>query len=177
MDIAAASGLFSEISVAMKTFQIQRHADLPFNEQYVLWGLRLWSLGNDTGSNIASKIHEGFLRGGLPHAAQSLTRIMNIIASSGYRPPQIHCGCVGTVSDDENLILNSIAQCQIGNPEVLRFWFDDLVPPAIVSLLLSLLEEFANDLMEGGIFMSRERGYVGADLMVFASSQHKTTGI
>ena len=51
----------------MKIFQIKRHADLPFTEQYVLWGLRLWALGNDTGSNMASKIHEGFLRGGAPH--------------------------------------------------------------------------------------------------------------
>ena len=161
----------------MKIFQIKRHADLPFTEQYVLWGLRLWSLGQGTGSNMASKIHEGFLRGGAPHAARSLIRMMNMIASSGYRPPQMHCGCLGTVSDDENLILNSIAQCQIGNSEVLRFWLDDLVPPAIVSLLLLLLEEFANDLMEGGIFMSRERDYVGADLMIFLSCQHKAADI
>ena len=161
----------------MKIFQIKRHADLPFTEQYVLWGLRLWSLGNRTGSNMASKIHEGFVRGGAPNAARSLIRVMNIITSSGYRPPQMHCGCLGTVSDDENLILNSIAQCQIGNSEVLRFWLDDLVPPAIVSLLLPLLEEFANDLMEGGIFMSRERIYVGAGLMVFASSQQSAADI
>ncbi len=161
----------------MKIFQIKLHADLPFTEQYVLWGLRLWSLGDRTGSNMASKIHEGFLRGGAQHAARSLIRMMNMIASSGYRSPQMHCGCLETVSDDENLILNSIAQCQIGNSEVLRFWLNDLVPPAIVSLLLPLIEEFANDLMEGGIFMSRERGYVGADLMVFASSQHKAADI
>ena len=102
---------------------------------------------------------------------------MNMIASSGYRQPQMHCGCLETVSDDENLILNAIAQCQIGNSEILRFWLDDLVPPAITSLLLPLLEEFANDLMEGGIFMSTERSCVGADLMVFASSQHKATDI
>ena len=161
----------------MKIFQIKRHADLPFTEQYVLWGLRLWALGNGTGSNMASKIHEGFLRGGAPHAARSLIRIMNMIASSGYRPPQMHCGCLETVSDDENLILNAIAQCQIGNSEILRFWLDDLVPPAITCLLLPLLEEFANDLMEGGIFMSRERSCAGADLMVFASSQHKAADI
>ena len=161
----------------MKTFQIKRHADLPFTEQYVLWGLRLWALGNDTGSNMASKIHEGFLRGGAPHAARSLIRIMNMIASSGYRPFQLHCRCLETVSDDENLILNAIAQCQIGNSEILRFWLDDLVPPAISSLLLPLFEEFANDLMEGGIFMSRERSCAGADLMVFASSQHKAADI
>ena len=89
------------------------------------------------------------MRGGDPHAAQSLIRIMNMIASSGYRPPQMHCGCLETVSDDENLILNAIAQCQIGNSQILRFWLDDLVPPAISSLLLPLIEEFATDLMEG----------------------------
>ena len=106
---------FSETSIAMKIFQIKRHADLPFTEQYVLWGLRLWALGNDTGSNMASKIHEGFLRGGAPHAARSLTRVMNILASSSCRQPHLRCACLDTVSDDENLILNSIAQCQIGN--------------------------------------------------------------
>ena len=133
----------------MKTFQIKRHADLPFTEQYVLGGLRLWALGNGTGSNMASKIHVGFFCEVELHAARSLIRIMNIIAGSGYRPPQMHCGCLETVSDDENLILNAIAQCQIGNSEILRFWLDDLVRPAITSLLLPLLEEFANDLMEG----------------------------
>ena len=85
--------------------------------------------------------------------------------------------CSETVSDDENLTLNAIAQCQIGNSEILRFWLDDLVPPAITCLLLPLFEEFANDLMEGGIFMSTERSCIGADLMVFASSQHKATDI
>ena len=161
----------------MEIFQIKRHAALPFSEHYVLWGLRLWTLGNGTGSNMASKIHEGFLRGGAPHAARSLIRIMNMIASSGYRPFQLHCRCLETVSDDENLILNAIAQCQIGNSEVFHFWLDDLVPPVISSLLLPLIEEFANDLMEGGIFMSRERSWVGADPMVFASSQYKATDI
>lgn len=161
----------------MKIFQIERHSDLPFTEQYVLWGLRLWSLGNKTGSNMMSKIHAGFLRGGAPHAARSLTRMMNILAGSGHRQPQMNCACLGTVSDDENLILNSIAQCQIGNSEVLRFWLNDLAPPAIVSLVLPLLEELANDLMEGGIYMSRERIYVGAGLMVFASSQQQPVDI
>lgn len=161
----------------MKIFQVERHADLPFTEQYVLWGLRLWSLGNRTGSNMMPKIHEGFLRGGAPHAARSLTRIMDILASSGHRPPQMNCACLDTVSDDENLILNSIAQCQIENSEILRFWLDDLAPPAIVSLLLPFLEEFANDLTEGGIFMSRERIYVGAGLMVYASSKQQPADI
>ena len=161
----------------MKIYQIHRHSDLPFNEQYVLWGLRLWSLGNRTGLNMMSNIHEGFLRGGAPHAARSLTRMMSVIASSSYHPAQINCPCLDIVSDDENLILNSIAQCQIGNSEVLRFWLDDLAPPAIVSLLLPLLEEFTNDLMEGGISMSHERVYVGAGLMVFASSQQQPTVI
>ena len=123
------------------------------------------------------KIHEGFLRGGAPHAARSLTRIMDILASSGHRPPQMNCACLDTVSDDENLILNSVAQCQIENSEILRFWLDDLAPPAIVSLLLPFLEEFANDLTEGGIFMSRERIYVGAGLMVYASSKQQPADI
>ena len=161
----------------MKIFQIKRHADLPFTEQYVLWGLRLWSLGQGTGSNMASKIHEGFLRGGAPHAARSLTRVMNILASCSCRPPHLRCACLETVSDDENLILNSIAQCQIGNSEVLRFWLNDLAPPAIFSLVLPLLEEFAIDLMEGGIVMSRERIYVGAGLIVCAPSRHQSINI
>ena len=155
-------------------FQIACNSNLPFNEQYVLWGLRLWHLGHRTDSHVMAELHAGFLGGGAPNAAQSLARMMMILANSCHRQPEVNCVCVDTVSDDENLILNSIAQCQIGNSGVLHFWLDELAPPPIVTLLLPLLEKFADDLIDGSIFMSRERIYLGSGLMVCASPKQQS---
>ena len=123
------------------------------------------------GFRHATSIARGFLKRWGSLCRSKLDPPHEYFASRVYHPIQINCACLNTVSDDENLILNAVAQCQIGNSEILRFRLDDLAPSSIVNLALPLFEEFANDLIEGGIYMSRERIYVGAGLMVFASSQ------
>ena len=133
------------------------HAALPFMEQYVLWGIRLWFTGLRTEFDMVHKIHEGFSRRGAPNAAKSLDRLMTTLTADLQCQFIVNVGNLNDVSEDEDLILNALAQCQAGNSEVIKFWLADLVPASLLSLTTTLFEEFSVDLIEGRLFVNQDR--------------------
>ena len=145
----------------------QLNANIPFMEQYVLSGIRLWSIGHRHGSDLGIKINEVFTRAGAPNAARSLDRLMNTIIGDLQRPFTINCNNISPLSEDENLILNAVAQCQVGNSEVIRFWLDDVIPHSLWTLVIPLFEEFTADLIEGGIYMSQQRIHNATDFYIY----------
>lgn len=141
----------------MQRYHVEEFTKLPFTEQFALWGFRLWSVGRRNEFNVREKLEQGFARGGAPLAAGTLCQLMETITPFLHRPLYVNFACYDVVTEDEDFFLNAIAQCQAGNGGTVKFWVADLVPAHLVPITQSLLEQFAEALVQGGIYMCQAR--------------------
>lgn len=121
---------------------------MPFAAQFLIWGMRSWVTALKSQQNFAEISGDGFAQFGLGAAGQSLDEVFQIVAVAASRPIDIRCIKCRQVSEDEVLLLETIAAGQSGNLNLAYAGLSELLPPAAVRnafpSLLSLAKLFAH---------------------------------
>lgn len=86
--------------------------DLPFSEQLVIWGVRLWVHGAKEGVEIHSTLTEGFEKVNATGACAALDRFMSVLAAGAIDTIDVRCRKCLNVSPDEHRILGVLAAWQ-----------------------------------------------------------------
>lgn len=86
--------------------------DLPFSEQLVLWGVRLWVQGLKNETNIQSQLRTAFKLAGAPEGHPALDDLMTVITVSADQGIDIRCTKCPSISPDELRILGALAAWQ-----------------------------------------------------------------
>lgn len=124
---------------------------LPFSEQFILWAVRKWVWAHRRGLNTVDVLREPFDQIGAPRTHYALDGFMSILSLCPETNINIQCTCRGTVSEDENHLLNiiSVLQSKEGRDDaesLLRAW----LPPAAMRWAMDQCQLLANDLAEAG---------------------------
>ena len=149
------------------------YSDLPFGEQLVLWGLRMWAKAFNRDANISEILREGFRLAGALDAFGFLDSIMYVFATAGRGVLDIRCPSCSEISIDEHRILGAIAVYQNGDSRLnsdpyLRCW----LRPAELRVIQEPTIKLANVLKKGNLIIrprpwaltiSVERSGVSAD--------------
>ena len=135
-------------------------SDLPFGEQLLLWGIRMWVRAFNDGASIHNILQNGFKLAGVPTALGSLDTMMGIFASSGRGVMNIRYPQCREISLDEHRILGAIAVLQhMDQPSdsdpYLSFW----IPSAALRILRGPTSQLAHIMKQGGL-MIRTRPWV-----------------
>ena len=130
------------------------YSDLPFGEQLVLWGVRMWTKAFNQGSNSNDIIQKGFRLAGVPESYISLDTIMHIIATSGEGIIDIRCTGCSSISIDEHRIIGAFAAYQssenhTNGDEYLSLW----LPPASLRIARGSAFKLANSFYDGGLML------------------------
>ena len=91
------------------------YSDLPFGEQLVLWGIRMWAKGLNEDTNISDILRQGFQLAGVQDAFGFIDSLMYVLATSGKGVIDVRCPGCSEISTDEHRLLGAIAiyQCEI----------------------------------------------------------------
>ena len=85
------------------------YSELPFGEQLVLWGIRMWVRAFNQGDNNHSVLQKGFSLAGVAEAYGALDAIMDVLSQSGQGVVDIRCPCCSEISFDEHRIIGALA--------------------------------------------------------------------
>ncbi|MAN79963.1 MAG: hypothetical protein CMM77_00685 [Rhodospirillaceae bacterium] len=86
--------------------------DLPFGEQLMLWGIRLWMRGFHDASPDQTILRTGFKLAGVPDAHSVLDGLMTVITTAATDTIDIRCPDCPDISVDEHLLMDVIAGLQ-----------------------------------------------------------------
>ena len=87
-------------------------SDLPFAEQFLLWGIRMWAFAFNQGVNNYEILHKGFGLAGVADAHEPLDYIMTIFSTSGRGTININCPKCNRITIDEHRIMGAVAAWQ-----------------------------------------------------------------
>ena len=130
------------------------YSELPFGEQLVLWGIRMWVRHFNQADNNHSVLQKGFSLAGVAEAYGALDAIMNVLSQSGRGVVDIRCPCSSEISFDEHRIIGALAACQYekhysSRDAYLSVW----LPPAASQVAYWHVFELANVLKKGGLML------------------------
>ena len=131
------------------------YSELPFGEQLVLWGIRMWVRAFNQGDNNHSVLQKGFSLAGVAEAYGALDAIMDVLSQSGQGVVDIRCTCSSEISFDEHRIIGALAACQYekhysSRDAYLSVW----LPPAASLTAYLHVFELANVLKKGGLMLN-----------------------
>jgi len=86
--------------------------ELPFGEQLMLWGMRLWMRSLRDGVQDQAILGTGFKLAGAPAAHPALDGLMTVITMAATAPIDIRCPHCSDISDDEHLLMDVVAGLQ-----------------------------------------------------------------
>jgi hypothetical protein len=86
--------------------------ELPFGEQLMLWGMRLWMRGFRDGTPDQTILRTGFKLAGVPDAHPALDSLMTVITTAATETIDIRCPECRDISTDEHLLMDVIAGLQ-----------------------------------------------------------------
>jgi hypothetical protein len=89
---------------------------LPRIEQTLLWAIRTWVLGRQTGEDMSFKLESVFRHVGATDAAVALQGLLWVLSQGLTRTLQVNCTCQMTVSADEDHLLQLF--CLLGDDRV-----------------------------------------------------------
>ena len=92
-----------------------KFSDLPFSEQFLLWGIRMWAQAHNHGVNNYEVLNKGFNLAGVEDAHEPLDYIMTIFSTSGQGVININCPQCSSVTIDEHRIMGAVAAWQSDN--------------------------------------------------------------
>jgi len=90
-------------------------SELPFAEQFLLWGIRMWAQAFNQGVNNYKVLNKGFCLAGVSDAHKSLDYIMTIFATSGKGIININCPKCNSITFDELRFMGAVAAWQSEN--------------------------------------------------------------
>ena len=130
------------------------YSDLPFGEQLVLWGLRMWAKAFNEDTNISGVLREGFRLAGVQNAFGFLDSIMYVFATAGRGTMDIRCPGCSKISIDEHRILGAVASYQsvdtlaVSDP-YLSLW----LPTTALRIVREPTMQLASILKKGGLIL------------------------
>ena len=128
--------------------------ELPFEEQILLWGIRVWVRNYRNDSNSQNLLHIAYSRAGVPSAHTGLDTMMEMITSNGYGVMEVRCPSCTKISSDEMRLMAAIAACQHGSSLndgdiYLKCW----AKPATLRILRPAAQLLAKALKDGGLLI------------------------
>lgn len=129
-------------------------SDLPFGEQLLLWGVRLWVRALKDEANAHDALNHGFKLAGAPGAHLALNGLMTVIATMASGNIDIRCSHCKEISEDEHLLMGAIAARQFGRSDreagaFISHWFSDGYLPHTFNPTAAL----ASDLKKAGLWV------------------------
>ena len=76
--------------------------ELPFGEQILLWGVRIWVNGHKNNSNIQTLLRSAYTYAGVPKAHAGLETMMEMITTAGCGVMEVRCPSCSKISYDEH---------------------------------------------------------------------------
>ena len=131
------------------------YSELPFGEQLVLWGVRMWVRSFNQGGNSHNVVQKGFSIAGVAAAYEALDALMNVLSQSGQGVVDIRCPCSSEISFDEHRILGAVAAFQYEEAHCSRgSYLSVWLSPLSSKLACTHLNELANVLKKGGLMFN-----------------------
>ena len=94
--------------------------NLPFPERLVLWSVRLWVDGLQSGCSISDQMRDAYRLARVEDAYLDLDAMMTIVATSSAGPIDIRCEQCASLSADEQIFLHWVAMSQAGFPKIME---------------------------------------------------------
>lgn len=130
------------------------YSDLPFPEQLVLWGFRMWAKAYNQNVNLSQVLKEGFRIAGVPLAFGFLHSMLEVLSTASIRPIDIRCPDCSQVSIDEHCILGAIAAYQFeGDRANSDRYLQPWLPPAALRIIREPTLDFATALKRGKLLL------------------------
>ena len=128
--------------------------ELPFGEQILLWGIRIWVRSYRDDSNIQNLLHIAYSRAGVPSAHTGLDTMMEMIIANGYGVMEVRCPSCTKISADEMRLMAAIVAWQHGSSSddgdiYLECW----AKPATLRILRPAAQLLAKALKDGGLLI------------------------
>ena len=128
--------------------------ELPFGEQMLLWGIRVWVRSYRNDSNVQNLLHIAYSRAGVPSAHTGLDTMMEMIIANGYGVMEVRCPSCTSISADEMRLMAAIAAWQHGTSShdgdiYLKCW----AKPATLRILRPAAQLLAKALKDGGLLI------------------------
>ena len=134
--------------------------DLPFGEQLMLWGVRLWVQALRDEGNVHDLLCRGFRLAGAPGAHPALDDLLTIIATTARGNVDIRCPRCRDISVDEHRLMGAVAAWQYQAGAVVADTFlDAWLPPAGLRMARAPASDLAAALRGAGL-MIRPRRWV-----------------
>ena len=126
--------------------------ELPFGEQILLWGVRIWVNGHKNNSNIQTLLRSAYTYAGVPRAHAGLETMMEMITTAGCGVMDVRCPSCSKISYDEHRLMAAIAAWQHGKgPYDGDIFLQCWAKPAILRILRPVARMLAEALKEGGV--------------------------
>lgn len=129
-----------------------KYSELPFAEQLLLWGVRMWAQAFNQGVDNYEILNKAFCLAGVKDAYKALDEIMNIFATSGQGVININCPQCSCITIDENRIMGAVAAWQrevdpLGGNVFIRSW----IQPAALRFMRLPAYQLAEILKQGNL--------------------------
>lgn len=132
-----------------------KRSDLPFAEQLLLWGIRMWAYAFNQGENNYETINKGFCLAGANGAHEALDSIMSVFATSGLGIMNINCPKCEYISIDEHRIMGAVAAWQKEiDPLIGNAYISSWLPPAALRIICLPAHQLAKTLKQGNLNIS-----------------------
>ena len=131
------------------------YSELPFAEQLVLWGIRMWVRAFNHGDNNHSVLKKGFSLAGVAEAYGALDAVLSILSRLGQGVVDIRYPCCSEISLDEHRIIGAVAACQHEKNYSSRdTYLSKWLPPAASQMGYLHVFELAKVLKKGGLILN-----------------------
>jgi hypothetical protein len=132
-----------------------KRTDLPFAEQFLLWGIRMWAQAFNQGANNYEILDKGFTLAGVRDAHDALDDIMSIFATSGQGVININCPQCECITIDENRIMGAVAAWQKeADPSRGNIYIRSWLPAAALRIMCKPACQLAEILNQGDLNIS-----------------------
>ena len=88
--------------------EFEKVAGLPFGEQLILWGIRLWVKSYKTKTEPKNMLSHGLKLAGVPGAFTPLNKLMKIISSTALRDIEVNCVECDVITLDEHVLIDAV---------------------------------------------------------------------
>ena len=129
-------------------------SDLPFAEQFLLWGIRMWAQAFNQGVNNYKILNKGFGLAGVEGAHEPLDYIMTIFTTSGQGVISINCPKCNSITIDEHRLMGAVASWQRENdPSIGNNFIRSWLPLTALRVICRPSLQLAKTLKQGNLII------------------------
>ena len=129
-------------------------SELPFADQFLLWGIRMWTQAFNQGVNNYKILNKGFGLAGVEGAHEPLDYIMTIFATSGQGIININCPKCANITIDEHKLMGAVAAWQRENdPSIGDIYIRSWLPLTALRVMRQPSLQLARMLQQGNLII------------------------